>query len=78
MRKVAERGSKETYLKGETKSKNNSLCSKKKVLGRRFKNLRSVEEKNLIFKEARKMKNQNQDIDEEKSLQSFKLFWLVI
>ena len=65
MEKWQNGGDKETYLKDRRikKQKSTVYAARKRCQEEKFVNLRSVEEKNLIFKaEARKMKNQNQDI----------------
>ena len=61
-------GDKEKYLRAKRTAKSTVYSARKHAQEVKYGNLRSKEQRNLIFKEARKMKDENQDIVGDKCI----------
>jgi len=59
---VAEWGDKEEYLQTKTRAKSMVYAARKGAQEEKFGDLGTTKQRNQIFKEAQKMKDENQDI----------------
>ena len=73
-------GSKEDYLTAKRHAKRAVYIAKKAAQDAKFGNLDRAEQKNKLFREARKMKSENQDIVGDKCIKDDegKLAWLLL